>query len=168
MNTTIHRLAVGALALSLGVAGMVPALADHDEDAVDEAFTEEEPFQGSLGGLLDGGLLSGLPVVSGLGGGEGGLLGGLLGSEGGLLGDGGLLGSEGGLLPGLLGGHAGVPEFTEGTATLVDGLTSMAELLPGAPPVDGEHVGEGSHVGGGVLGGLLSLEGLVGGLAGRL
>lgn len=188
MSKTIHRLAVVALALGLGLVGMVPAMAGDDASIIDNNLDEViandlptiiEDVDGgvahapaAVGGLLGGLLGGGNGLVGGLLAGENGLLGGLLGGENGLVGGvlagenglvGGLLGGPGGILGGILGGGDRLAILPTG------GLASIPAVVDalgheGVPTTVGARTGAGLPAGGdGLLGG----GGLLGGLLGR-
>lgn len=176
MSKTIHRLVVVALALGLGLVGMVPAMAGDDAGIIhnnlDAVFANDLP---TIVDDVDGGVAQAPAAVGGLlggllGGGNG-LLGGLLGGEHGLVG--GLLGGPGGVLGGILGAGDRLAILPTGDLAGVDGVVEA--LGDGdVPPVGGDQVledpriGGGLLAGGGLLGGLLHVDSITQALAGRL
>ncbi|MGH9036305.1 MAG: hypothetical protein ACRD0O_11125, partial [Acidimicrobiia bacterium] len=143
MSQRMRRLAVAALGLGMGVAGVVPAVAGVDEASPLAALD----LLGGRGGLL----------------GEGGLLGGLLGGDQGLLtGEGGLFGSDGGII-------AGDGDSLTGGGGLLDGLLGVPAVdfgggeggvptIGDGPFLENPRIAEGLLGGeGGLLGGLLGL-----------
>ena len=170
MATSIHRLAIAALGVSLGVAGVAPAMAgttvvpDPAGDVIALPTITPGPA-GLLGGLLGGG---GLLDLGGLLSGGQGLLtssGGLFGGQGGLLGGSSTVSD---IVPLAAGGLSGVPVL-DGT---VPGFGSVGPavdgLLAGEPPVGGQDNLGNPSVAGGLLGGLLNLSNVTGLLGGRV
>jgi hypothetical protein len=168
MTKSMYRLAVAALGVGLGVAGVAPAMAGTvavpDSNGVIALPTITPAPPDLLGGLLgNGGLLD---------------LGGLLsGSQGLLTSSGGLFGSQGGLIAGsssvsdivplATGGLNGVPVL-DGT---IPGFGSVGPaiggLLAGGPPVGGQDNLGNPAVASGLLGGLLNFSSLTGLLSGH-
>jgi hypothetical protein len=176
-----RRLAVAALGLSLGVGGVVPAMAANGSGTL---FSNPGgPPTGSLGNVLNGNSGSGL--LSGGGGGAGGLLSSLTGGGGGggplsivtgltshlpivnslpLLGGGSASSSGGGLLSSLTGGGGG-----GGPLSIVTGLTSHLPIVNSLPLLGGGSASTSGGGLGGLTGGLTGgggLGGLTGGLTG--
>jgi hypothetical protein len=171
MAKSVHHLAIAALGVGLGVAGVAPAMAgtsggaDPANDVIALPTVTPVPT-GLLGGLLGSG---GLLDLGNLLGGSDGVLSssnGLFGSQGGLLGGSSTVSD---VVPLAAGGLSGVP-VVDGT---VPGLSSVAPavdgVLAGEPTVGGEAVLQNpGGLGGGLLGSLLDLSSVTGLLGGRL
>ncbi len=170
MAKSIRRLAVAAVGVSFGLAGVAPATAgtaavpDPTNNIIPLPTITSGPT-GLLGGLLGS---CGLLDLGGLLNGNQGLLtsgGGLFGGQGGLLGGSSTVSD---IVPLATGGLSGVPVL-DGT---LPGLGSVGPavggLLAGGPPVGGQDNFGNPQVVGGLLGGLLNLNSVTGLLGGRL
>ena len=154
MSKKNRRLAVAALGLSLGVGGVVPAMAANGSGTL---FSNPGgPPTGSLGNIVSGNSLSGL--LSSGGGGGGGLLSGLTGGGGGPL----------SIVTGLT-SHLPIvnslPLLGGGSASTSGGLGGLTGGLTSGGGLGGLTSG---LTGGGGLGSLLNISNLTGLLAGRL